>query len=247
MNGKGNGNQETFGGLAKRWLKSQLSINGDPMTSNRSHQESRQIENRMEEKAREDATAAAVGALIPPSWKRKMSEWETQEEERNIQLAERRRAEHEAMPRAMTRLSLTGGVTGGFEQRVPANVLYPKGEDTALVVELTPLEPVATGGSAFIGLQFAVPDYRGAGEYDLVALSADDRWVNDWDPFWFQMWIDTTDESFFWSPECGPASITVSDNERTRRVHIPMQDASSRHVVVDAAVELPIIGESTLG
>ncbi len=237
-----NGGHESFGGLAKRWLKAQLSINGDPIRSNRANQESREIEYRIEEKAREDATAAVAGALLPPSWKRKMSEWEAQAEERKVQEAARRRAEHEAMPRAMTRLTLSGDVAGGFEQPIPAGVRMPDGEETALIVELTPLEPIVVGGSAFIGLQFAVPDYRGAGTYDLLAMSAGDRWIDEWDPLWFQMWVDSEDESFFWSPDFGAASITVSDDQRTLRIQMPMQDAGSRYVVVDATIDLPVSG-----
>lgn len=236
----GNGGQESFSGLAKRWLKAQLSINGDPIASNRANQESREIEYRMEEKAREDATAAAVNALIPPSWKRKMSEWEARAEDRKAQEVTRRQAEHEAMPRAMTQLTLSGDVSGGFEQPVPTDVRLPDGEETALIVELMPLEPIVVGGSAFIGLRFAVPDYRGDGEYDLLAMSAGDRWMDEWDPLLFQLWLDSADESFFWSPDYGAASILVSHHKRTLRVQMPMQDAGSRRVVVDATIHRPV-------
>lgn len=234
-----NGGQETLGGLAKRWLKAQLSINGDPITSNRANQESREIEYRMEEKAREDATAAAVGALIPPSWKRRMAQWEAQTEERKVQQAEQRRAEHEAMPRAMTSLTFTGDISGSFQQPIPIRVQVPEGDGTAMVVELMPLEPIAVGGSAFIGLQFAVPDYRGAGEYDLLSLSAGDRWIEEWDPLWFQMWVDSEDESFFWSPDYGQASISISADHQTIHLRMPMRDASGRAVAVDVRIDLP--------
>lgn len=240
-NNSGQGGQETFGGLAKRWLKAQLSINGDPIKSNRANQESREIEYRTQEKAREEATAAAVGALIPPSWKRKMSEWEAQAEERKVQQAEQRRAEHEAMPRAMTSLTFTGDISGSFQQPIPTRVQVPEGDDTAMVVELMPLEPIQVGGGTFIGLQFAVPDYRGAGDYDLVALSAGDRWIEEWDPLWFQMWVDSDDESFFWSPDYGPATISISGDQQTIHLQMPMQDASSRAVVVDVRIDLPLV------
>jgi hypothetical protein len=230
--------QETMTGLAKRWLKTQLTLHGDPVRSRREQQEAAEIEQRMRDKQREDATRSAVEALIPPSWKHKLSDWEQQAEDRREQQAAEARAEHAARPRAELVLELTGDIDGSLTAAVPVVVREPQGEERALIVEPEPFDQVVVSSHQFLGLQFAVPEYRGSGTYDLSAM-AGDHWIDTWDPLWFQFWLDNLDESFFWSPDYGQATTAVDDTARTISISMPMRDAAGRAIRLDARLRLP--------
>jgi hypothetical protein len=236
---------ETMTGLAKRWLKTQLTLHGDPIRSIREQQAAAEIEQRMHENARDDATRSTVEALLPPSWKRKLNDWEQQAEDRKAQQEVERRAEHAARPHAALTLSISGDISASFTANVPVILRRPAEEDTALVVELEPLDDISVAGHTFLGLQFAVPDYRGSGDYDLLAMAiAGDAWIETWDTLWFQMWLDTLDESYFWCPDYGQATATVAESTRNITIDMPMQDAGGHVVRVTASLDLP--GESTI-
>jgi hypothetical protein len=230
--------------MAKRWLKLQVGVHGDPQRAHRERQEADAIEARIEERIQEDVGRAVVGSLLPATWKRKLGEWEQATADRRAEEERRRRAEHEALPRASLRLSLHGEVRGAIDARVPARVEWPRpyveedGQTGALRIGLEPLDSVAIGGRTFLGLHFAVPDYRGPGTYTLPGAGKDD--LDAWDPLWFQFWLDSTDESFFWSAAYGPATIVVEADERSLRVEMPMEDASGERAEVSAAVTLRV-------
>jgi hypothetical protein len=214
---KDEGRQETLAGLAKRWLKTQF---------RGTREEADAIEHRMEERVREDVGRAVVNAVMPETWKQKISDLQRRQEEEKAESARRRRAEHEARPRAQVRMT------------IPVTVRRPVEPGEALTVELEPLAPIAVGDRSLVAFHFAVPAYGGPGAYDLSATAERDG-MESWDPVWFQLALETWDEPFYWVPEYGPASVTVQDDERTIRVRIPMQDASSVHVDVDTTVSLP--------
>ncbi|HEX5164043.1 MAG TPA: hypothetical protein VFV93_01505 [Thermomicrobiales bacterium] len=227
--------EESIGGLAKRWLKTQLRFHGDPIKSHRDREEAEAIEQRIEQKAHDDATSAVVNALMPDSWKRKLESLERANEEGRIAREQQRRAEHEARQRVPLTLSLTGSVTGSVSTTVPILIEVPDEPGDPLTVDLEPLEPLEVGGHQFLGLLFAVPAYCGPGTYDLTAIEARLR-DDTWDPLWFQLTIDTTDDGLYWSPDYGHATITVTDTS----IHLtmPMSNSNGIDVNVDALVEL---------
>jgi hypothetical protein len=231
------GQGESLTGLAKRWLKTQFRFHGDPIKSRRDRQEANELETRMHDKVQEDVGRAVFDAVMPESWKQKISDLERHAEERKAEEARRRRAEHEARPRAESRLSFSGDLTGQIETALPTVVTRPETADEALTVELSPLDPIPAGTRSFRGVQFAIPGYSGPGTYDLSALYA--RNGDDWDPFWFQLWLESDDEPFYWVPDYGPASIVVDTDGRTLRLRMPMQDAGGTHLDVEGVVVLP--------
>ena len=235
------GEEESIVGLAKRWLKLQFRFHGDPHRAVGERREAERIENRLEHKVKEDIGTAVVSALMPPSWKRKLGELEHASEERRAEADRRRRAEHEARPRAAVRLAFGGDVVGPLEAEIPIAVGWPDEAGDTLTVELEPLEPIAVGGRAFRGLTFAVPGYRGPGRYDLSTLAAAD--FDNWDPFWFQLWLESEDEALFWSPDYGQAAIEVDADEQALRLTMPMEDAGGTRVELDASVALPVSQE----
>jgi hypothetical protein len=228
--------EESLGGLARRWLKTQLKFNGDPIKSKRLHDETEAIEQQMNDKVRDDAASAAVAALIPDSWKRKIESLERANEEGRLQRERQQREEHEARPRVPFRLALTGSVDGSVETLIPIKIDMPSEPGDPLTVDLEPLEPVEIGGHIFLGLLFAVPAYSGPGVYDLISLEERLR-LETWDPLWFQLTIDTTDDGLYWSPDYGPATVTVT--ETTMQLHMPMSNANGIDVMLDAVVEMP--------
>jgi hypothetical protein len=228
---------ESIGGLAKRWLKTQLRVHGDPIKGHRDREEAEAIELRIEEKAHNDAANAVVTALMPDSWKRKLESFERANEEGRIAREQQQRAEHEARPRVPLTLSLTGDLTGSLSANVPLRMDMPYEPGDALTIDLEPLEPVEFSGHQFLGLLFAVPDYNRPGTYDLTEIEALLR-ETTWDPLWFQLSIDTTDEGFFWSPDYGRAIITVSDT--SIHLSMPMSNSNGIDVNLDALVHVAV-------
>jgi hypothetical protein len=225
-------------GLAKRWLKLQFQVRGDPHKGVRDRREAEAIEAELEDRVKEDVGRAAVMAVMPRSWREKLDSLQTHSTQQQAARDERRRTEHAARPRAALRLTLAGAVSGTMAAEVPAEIDRPSEAGEPLVVVLEPLEAEPIGGRAFLGFQFAVPAYAGPGRYDLAATGAGDAWL-DWDPLWFQLWIDQTDEGYFWSPEVGPGSVEIAGDGRTVRTRFRMEGASGGAIDLDAEVVLP--------
>lgn len=229
---------ESLMSLAKRWLKTQTRFHGDPHRAVHDRREADELESRMEEKVEQDVGRAVLNTVMPASWKQKLSEIERQSEERKAEAVRQRRAEHEARPRAELHARFAGDVLGAIQEPTPVVVYRPEATGDALTVELEPLDPIPVGGRYFLGLQFAVPAYAGPGAYDLSAMAAQNG-AEEWDPLWFQLWLDTLDEPFYWVSEYGPATVTVEPGERTIRVRMAMEDAGSTKVNLDATIVLP--------
>jgi hypothetical protein len=229
--------EESIGGLAKRWLRTQLKFHGDPIKSRREQEEAEAIEQRIHEKAHDDAANAVVTALMPDSWKRKIASLERANEEGRVLREQQRLAEHEARPRVPMTLTLRGDVTGTLDTEVPVRVDMPSAPGDAMTIDLEPLEPLPIGGHTFLGLLFAIPEFNGAGTYDLTAIEERQR-LDSWDPLWFQLTIDTTDDGLFWSPDYGHASVTVTDT--AIRLQMPMSNANGLDVSVDVTVSIPV-------
>ena len=234
--------EDSIGGLAKRWLKTQLRFHGDPIKARRDQQEADAIEQRMHDKAHDDAANAVVTALVPESWKRKIASLERANEEGRVAREQQRLAEHEARPRVPVTITLSGTVSGTVETELPLLIHPPAQPDDALTLDIEPLEPVEVGDHTFLGLQFAVPEYDGPGKYDLVEIEERTR-LDSWDPLWFRLTLDTTDDGLYRSPEYGAGSITVTDSSLHFRA--PMSNANGIDVMLDAYVAIPaVIAES---
>lgn len=230
--------KETFGGLAKRWLKNQLQFHGDPRRAHREREESEAIEARMKEKAQEDFGRAMFDALAPAGLKDKIAGMERARQEAEQRREEERRAEHVARPRAAVDLTLAGHVSGHLAEAMPLVLTRPATAGDAMTLELSPLDTAAIGGRPFQFFTFAIPGYAGVGQYDLSTL-ANAGGMDDWDPYWFQLMLDSDEEPFYWVPDYGRATVTVEPDERTIRVRMPMENAGSERVDVSATVTLP--------
>lgn len=234
----GGDDRGSIGGLAKRWLKNQLQVHGDPRRAHRERQESEAIEEEIKDRAQEDLGRAVFNALAPAGLKEKLAGMERYKQEQAQREVERRRAEHEARPRAAVELSLTGDVSGSLSEQMPVVLNHPESAGEALALELAPLDEAGIGGRPFQAFIFAIPGYAGAGPYDLSAI-AHANGMDDWDPFWFQLILDSEDEPFYWVPDYGRGLVTVEPDERTIRINLPMENAGSERVDVTATVMLP--------
>jgi hypothetical protein len=229
--------EESIGGLAKRWLKTQLKFHGDPIKSRREQQEAEAIEHRIHEKAHDDAASAVVTALMPDSWKRKIASLERANEEGRVLREQQRRAEHEARPRVPVTLTLRGDVSGTLETEIPIRIDMPSEPCDAMTIDLEPLEPLPIGGHTFLGLLFAVPEFSGTGSYDLTTIE-ERLQLDSWDPLWFQLTLDTTDDGLYWSPDYGNGAVTVTDT--TIHLQMPMSNGNGIDVTVDVVVAIAV-------
>ncbi|HET8523283.1 MAG TPA: hypothetical protein VFL82_08620 [Thermomicrobiales bacterium] len=230
--------EPSLGGLAKRWLKTQLRFHGDPHRGVRDRQEAQQLEQEMREKVSDDVSRTVFNAVMPTSWKQKLEDIERRTEEGKAERARQARAELEGRERAAVRLVMSGDVSGSFEGALPVTVERPEEAGESLTVELEPLDPIVLGGRSFLSFNFAIPAYHGPGHYDLSAIAQGDK-GDDIDYSLFTLALDQDDEPFYWTPDYGPGTIDVGADGRTLRVKVAMEDAGSARISVDAAVELP--------
>jgi hypothetical protein len=230
--------EESLGGLAKRWLKTQLRFHGDPHRAVRDREEGRALEQQMREKVSDDVSRTVFDAVMPASWKQKLEDIERRTEEGKTERARQARAELEGRERAAIRLVISGDVSGSFEGALPVTVDRPEEAGQALAVRLEPLDPIVLGGRSLLYFTFAIPDYHGPGLYDLSAIAHGDK-GDEIDYSLFMLALDQDDEPFYWSPDYGPGTIDVGADARTLRVKLAMEDAGSARIMVDAAVELP--------
>jgi hypothetical protein len=228
--------EDGLGGLAKKWLKTQFNVTLDPHEGRRQEQEARRIETEMRDRVDQRVGQTAADVLIPKGWKDKMAELEAYQAQQKLADEQRRREQHEGRPRAQVQLVFTGQATGTIAQAIPVEISRPEEPGQALVVSLDPLAPIEFGGHVLYRLVVAVPRYAGHGNYDLAAYEQRD----DWDGGeWFQLTLDTEDETFYWTTDYGPGVVTVDADERTLRISLAMQDSGSRSVQLDGLIVLP--------
>lgn len=230
-------NKGSLSGLAKRWLKNQIQVHGDPRRAYRERQESEAIEQEMKEKAQDDLGRTVFNAFAPSGLKEKISGLERHRVEQEAQREEQRRSEHAARPRADARIAVTGSVRGELITSIPALVELPHSDGDALTVDLSPIAPESIGGRRFESFMFAIPGYAGDGTYDLNRI-AERTGTDDWDPFWFQLILDSIEEPFYWTTDYGRAVITVADAGKTLTAQIPMQNAGSESIDIAATISL---------
>lgn len=230
-------NHTGYKDLIIRWVKSQLRFHGDPVRARRDREETEAIRETINDRMHEDVQRAVVNAVLPNSWKRKMGELEQAAEMRKVEAAQRERAEHEALPREEVQASFGGVIAGQVRQQMPIVVNWPDENVDAVIVQIKPLDPIRVETRSFNGLDFAIPNFQGPGHYDLSALYQRDG--ESWDPFWFQLFLDSYDEPFYWVPEYGAGTVDVGPDGRTVRLHLPMENAGSERLTVDLGLSLP--------
>jgi len=228
---------EGLAGLAKRWLKTQLSFDGNPVSGARRNREADAIEREMEDRIEEEVGRTVVNTLMPESWKKKLSDLEHYQEKQRAESEQRRRAEHEARPRAVVNLSFRGGVQGELRQDVPVRVTRPGEFDSSLLVELEALDPIAIDGRAFKSMVFAIPNFAGAGRYDLAAIANGPDDIIDYTQY--GLMISDHEEGYYWSPDYGPALFEVDQDQRTIRIEMAFEDSGSVHIDLTGTIVLP--------
>jgi hypothetical protein len=234
------GNQDdSLPGLAKRWLKTQLRFTGDPGQGRRDRAEADALEQQMEDRARQDVMTGVFNAVLPPKWKQKLRDLERHKMEQDAEAQRRRRAEHEARPRASAHLSLRGVAWGDIDMDIPVRVSRPDDPGQSLTVELEPLDPIPLGQDALTHFTFAAPAYRGPGVYDLTTLASGPG-ADDFDASEFQLTLKSSDESFYWWTDYGPGTVTLADDGRTFDIRLAMQDSGSRQITIEGTVVIPV-------
>lgn len=229
-------------GLAKRWLKNQLSFHGDPRRAHREREESEAIEqeihDRVEQQAQATVARGMFNAFAPAGLKKTVADMQRMSAEQKANETARKQAEHEAKPRASTQLRVSGALSGVLAAELPATIYRPDEPGGALTVELVPLVVESIAGRNFQALLFAIPGYHGPGSYDLEQMARGGA-GDDWDPLWFQFVLDDEGEPFYWTPEGGRARIAVAEDEKQLSLTMQMSNASSEDITLEARIALP--------
>jgi hypothetical protein len=213
----------SFSGLAKRWLKTQLSVHGDPIKAARDRREAEAIEYEARERAEYEVGRTLVNTLMPTSWRERIETLEAQSELAKQQRAEQLRAEHLARPRAQTTLQFSGDINGHLVAEVPVDVSWPD-EGSWVVISLETLEPLAFGPHLFRGMRIAVPVQDAEIGSPVNLALAVERLAGDWDPLDAQVWLDSEESSFYWTQEEASPQFWPSPGMTSLELTFPARD-----------------------
>jgi hypothetical protein len=238
--GMSSGNDQSLAGLAKRWLKTQFNLTGDPHKGRSNAEEAESIERAMENRVEDEVGRSMVNTLLPKSWNQKLDQLEDYQEQQRALAVQRRREEHAARPRAHVDLTFRGDVEGQIVADVPVRVTEPLPDEDAqsLAIELEALDPIQVGSRGFTSLLFAIPAFRGAGRYDLASFASGPD-ADSFDYTLYGLTFGQDEETFYWTPEYGPAILEVDSDERTVRVNFALEDAGGTHIDLSGSVALP--------
>lgn len=250
--------QEGLGGLAKKWLKAKAQ---ELTTADRQKRDA--AEHEADETGRElknESIGEAVMTAVPGLRKlrdRQQAGAAAAEEA----LAQERRDELAARPVAHLHLQASGAITDAWEGDVPAllEVVAPEPEATddegaepyidpdpyadrpRLTVDLGPLvEASAVPGKVPMhGWWFEVAGFAGAGTYDLAAIGMARR-AADAEPEYieWELAFGEDDRRFYFQPDIGPSSVTVSADLRRLDVSMSMTGEWGE-LTVSATLEVP--------
>jgi hypothetical protein len=126
-----------------------------------------------------------------------------------------------------SRVTLKGAVNGTVDSGLSAQT---EEDGDQLVVTVEPVDPVSLAGGTFAGFTFAIPGYSGDGTYDLGTA--------DLSGMMYELWLEGSDEGFFWAPEYGPGIVNVSTGGTTMEVHFVFRDPGSNQVDLEGTVRL---------
>jgi hypothetical protein len=125
-------------------------------------------------------------------------------------------------------VTLSGVVTGSVNAGM---AVQTEREDGALSVTVECVDPVPLqGGRSFAGLSFVIPDYKGAGTYDLGKMDTSGQT--------YELMLDPVDEGFFWTDEYGPGVVKVAAGESAADVHFVYRNPGSNQVELEGVIEL---------
>jgi hypothetical protein len=247
---------EGLGGLARRWLKARTE---ELVTTDRHARENADaVADQAERQARDEMVEQAVYTALP-GLKRMKEQSEQAARDREATRFQERQAELAARPLATVRMAIGGAATDRWQGQLPALVEVlppaPVGQDDedgyadpdpyaaepALHVELAPpagAEPMIAG-APLRELAFFVPGYAGDGTYDLVASAMARREANAEPDYldWHLEFVDD-DEGFYFYPDAGPSSVSVTDGGRRIDVAIRLSGARG-DLAVRAEIVLP--------
>jgi hypothetical protein len=220
-------------GLARRWLKSQVQLHGNPQRAYRDRQQADAIEQEMREQATEQVGRAVFNAVVPAGWKRKLT---ALEEQRIEQQDERRRARQLAMPRAMVTLSFRGAIQGKVAMELPVRVEWPGQDGAFTIVDVEPVEPVTIGSHSFHGMRFAVPAREAHAGHSVDLTRATQQHARYWDPLDTQIWFDESDDPFFWSDMYGTAHFWPEPGLQMVQFLMPVQNAAGERISIEGSL-----------
>ena len=223
-------------GLARRWLKTQIQVHGNPQRAYRDRQEAEVIEREMRERAGDELGRALFNAVVPLEWKRRISAREELREDQERQREERRRSAQLALPRADVTLTLRGSISGTVQATIPASVAWPGPESTFVTVELEAVDPIGVAGRHFSGLRIALPARDAETGAPVNLSAAAERFADDWDPLDAQIWFDDDEDTFFWSDAYGSAHLWPSPGLDMLQFLMPVQNAAGERVSIEGTI-----------
>lgn len=227
---------DSLTGLAKRWLRTQLQVHGNPQRAYRDRQEADALEQEMRERASDQIGRAIFNSVLPTDWSRKIDALEAERVAQDARRAQQRRIEHLALPRATVSLTFRGAIRGIVAADVPARVEWPGGEGVFTTIELEAVEPIPVDGRQFLGIRLALPA-RDARAGNPVNLSrAAEQHARSWDPLDAQVWFDQTDEPFFWCDEYGAGHFWPAPGLDMMQFLLPVQNASGERVSIEGTI-----------
>ena len=151
-------------------------------------------------------------------------------EAREAEEAETRQAEERADRSEHvgdSRVTLRGMVKGSIDTGLSAKT---EEDGDLLIVTVESVDPVSVEGGTFTGFTFAIPGYHGAGTYDLGTAEQPGL------PY--ELWMQESQEGFFWTREYGPGVVTVEADGKTMQVSFVFRDPGSNQIDLEAMVRL---------
>lgn len=229
----------SFSGFAKRWLKTQLRLDGDPIKAHHAKREAEALEQEARERAEYEAGRVLFNTVLPSKWKEKLDSLEALSRKAQEERFAAERARIADLPHARLELSLSGELSGRLDARLPVELIWPNEGGDWVVVSIEPIEPVAFGAREFFGMRFALPvgDVRAARPVNLAV--AVERYETSWDPLDAQIWIDSDESSFFWTPGEESPQFWPSSGLGSLEFVFPARDESGRRVKLEGRIAFP--------
>jgi hypothetical protein len=126
-----------------------------------------------------------------------------------------------------SRVTLRGTVKGTIDSGLSA---HSEMDGDQLFVTVESVDPVALEGGTFTGFTFAIPGYHGLGTYDLSMM--------DLPGSSYELWIQESQEGFFWAREYGHGTVTVEADGTTMQAAFAFRDPGGNQVDLEATVRL---------
>jgi len=227
---------DSLTGLARRWLRTQLQVHGNPQRAYRDRQEAEALEQGMRERASDQIGRAIFNSVLPGDWTRKIDELEAQRAAQDARRSRQRRSEQLSLPLATVTLTFRGAIRGIVAAKIPARVEWPGDEAVFTTIELEPLEPIAVEGRQFLGLRLALParDARAGNPVNLSRVTRQN--ARHWDPLDAQVCFDQSDEPFFWCDEYGAGHFWPAPGLDMVQFLLPVQNASGERVSIEGSI-----------